>query len=608
MNRCILRTIVFAIGLAPCAAFAADPPPEGKEEAVKERFLGESRPLSGAPAFSTEARGALAALAGTTPEPRMPHDPARAVQHLAEAERYLNRGLILEALSFAADIPEGALPAELLPRQRALIAKATVLDPRPGAAPEVAEAAFEAAAQKPVFQALAHARAGQAAEAAATLSAHVDALTALPEPLQVRALPYLLAAAIDANDWATGRALVEAFQGHPGLADSAAFSYLLGQTALQYGEKLRAFDHFAVASGSADKWGHRARLQMVDLAVAHGGITADEQEHMLMRIYGAWRRGPEASETLLRLEGVQIEKGDRLAALETLSTLMTNHAGSPEAGEAQARARTVLAEAYRRFLTEGADLNTVIETHARIARNYRFFEGFDVLAEKFGNHLLSVGITGLAAQEFRLTGEYLAAAESLDLFETPDARIDALRLKEAEALLAGGQLERAKALLVQPLAAEDARSAARLASLRAEYFGRTGEALQETADALEATPSGYIRELAEQYFEAEQWDRARLEYLKLAGVMGDRLATPDAVNLFLAAERSGDAALSKVLGELLAQRQDFDRAALAEEVSLGSPIDTDIRSDALEALVERASQVLTDVDALVEEPAEDSQE
>lgn len=609
MNRINLQALSIVAGLALGPAIAADPPPdEAAEDAVAERVLGESRPLSTAPAFSTAARTMLSALAENEPEPRTPNDPARALQHLELAKRYFRDGLILEALSFAEGIPAGALPPERAQQQRTLIAQATVLDPRPGAAPQVPSAAFEAAAQREVFQALAQARAGQAGQAAATLSANVGDLTALPEPIQVRALPYLLLAAIDANDWQTSRALVEAFQGHPGLANSAAFSYLLGHTALQYGEKLRAFDHFAAASGSVDKWGHRARLQMVDLAVAHGGITADEQEHMLMRIYGAWRRGPEASGTLLRIEKVQLRAGDRLGALQTLSTLMMNHAGSPEAQGAQTRASAILADSYEALLRDGADLNSVIETHARIARDYRFFRGFDVLAERFGNYLLSVGITGLASQEFRLTGEYLAAAESLGLFKTPDERFDILRLKEAEALLAGGQLERAKALLVQPLRVDEPRSAARLASLRADYFGRTGEALQESADALEATPSGYIRELAEQYFAAEEWELARLEYLKLAGVLGDRLPTRDAVNLFLAAQRSGDTALSKVLGELLAQREDFDLGAFTEEVAIDAPIDPDIRSEALEALVERASQVLTDVDALVDAREQDQQE
>lgn len=601
MNRYILRIIAFMVGLASGAAFAADPEPAEAEPVPDETVLGAARPMGEAPVFYMDMRDAMAGLATTQGAPRMPNDASRSVHHLQLAERYLNKGLILEALSFAEGIPAGALSPELAQKRDYLAAVARVLDPRPGSVPQVAEGAFSAMPQQEVFEALAHARAGRVTQAAAGMVSHVDDLTELPVPLQVRALPYLLQATIEANDWATSRALVLAFQDHPALADSAAFSFLLGQTALQYGERLRAFDHFAIASGSADKWGHRARLRMVDLAVANGGVTAEEHQHMLMRIYGAWRRGPEASGTLLRIEELQTARGDRLGALETLSTLMTNHAGSPEAQAGQERARSILAEYYREFLRDGADLNTVIENHGRVAKDYRFFQGFDAFAEKFGDHLLSLGITGRAAQEYRLTGEYLAAASGLDLFDTPKERFDALRLKEAEALLAGGQLERAKGLLEQPLDVDAPRAAARLASLRAEYFARTGEALSETDDALQATPSGYIRELAEQYFEAEDWERARLEYLKLARVLGDDLPTTDAANLFLAAERSGDMALSKVLGELLAQRQDFDPSSLMAEVGSGPAIGPEIRRKALEAVVERTGRMLTDVGALVEE-------
>lgn len=597
MNIVITSGFILFSCLGVGVALAADPPEPVEGEGVEAAAASQHQPLASTPQFYAGNRVALRRLAETQEKGRTPTDPSRAVVHLELAEAYFDKGLILEAWSFAEDISDEALPPERAATRRQLLAMAAVLDPRPGAKPQVADTAFDDAPKRAVFQALAHARAGRATQAAATLAAHIDDLTSLPVAIQARALPYLLLAAIEANDWTTSRALVVAFQDHPVLANSAAFSYLLGHTALENGERLRAFDHFTVASGSADKWGHRARLQMVDLAVAHGSVTATEHEHMLMRIYGAWRLGPEASGTLLRIEELQMREDNRLGALQTLSTLMTNHAGSEEALGARGRARTILAEYYRRLIRDDADLNTVIESHEKVASDYRFFEGFDVYAEVFADHLLSVGISGRAAQEYRLTGEYLAAAKSLGLFETPTERTDALRMKEAEALLEGGQIARAKGILEVPLSVDAPRMAARLASLRAVYFARTGETINE-AEATSARPSGFIRELAEQYFEAEEWESARLEYLKLARVMGDDLATPDAVNLFLAAERSGDAALTKVLGDLLAQRQDFDQASVAAELTDDATMDDKIRRSTLEAIVERADQVLTDVDAL----------
>lgn len=581
-------------------ALADDPPEPVGGEGVAADAATAHQPLASTPQCYGGHRAALRRLAETQEADRTPTHPSRAVEHLELAEDYFEKGLILEAWSFAEDISDEALPPDLATKRLQLLAMATVLDPRPGAKPQVADSAFEAMPKRAVFQALAHARAGRAAQAAASLADHIDDLTSLPVAIRARALPYLLLSAIEANDWITSRALVVAFQDHPALAGSAAFSYLLGHTALQNGERLRAFDHFTAASGSADKWGHRARLQMVDLAVAHGGVTAKEHEHMLMRIYGAWRLGPEASGTLLRIEDLQMQQGNRLGALQTLSTLMTNHAGSEEALEARGRARLILAEFYRRLIKDGADLNTVIKSHEEVASDYRFFEGFDVYAEMFADHLLSVGLSGRAAQEYRLTGEYLAAAKSLGLFETQSERTDALRLKEAEALLEGGQIARAKGILEVSLSVDAPRMVARLASLRAVYFARTGETLSE-AEATSARPSGFIRELAEQYFEAEQWDLARLEYLKLARVMGDDLATPDAVNLFLAAERSGDAALSKVLGDLVAQRPDFDQASVAAGLNIAAETDDKIRRKTLDAVVERAERVLIEVDALASE-------
>ncbi len=181
-----------------------------------------------------------------------------------------------------------------------------------------------------------------------------------------------------------------------------------------------------------------------------------------------------------------------------------------------------------------------------------------------------------------------------------------LKLKEAEARIDAGQMDRA-ATLLRYEGESDGNSdhLARLSALRARYSELTGLTLEDASDAA-AHSAAYIRLMAQQHFADENWAEARSHYLKLVRLLGPKLQDRDAVELILAAHRSGDEELTRVLSGIVAQRYDLTKEALDPELLLDHPFPLELRQEIAEASLSRADRVIKQVVELSNEEASEA--
>ena len=584
MMRFILASLP---ALAACLA-ALPVHSAGKPEPVDEKEKEPIYVLADAPGGYGEAQSDLVLTLG-------PADGApRSLTLLALARLSLENGLALDGLSYAeAAAAEDPTP-ETQARSAQMMAALSVIDLRPRPLPEGTVETLAAPGDLPYRQAIlaaAHARTGDHEAAVETLTPALEDLAELPRGLATRLVPLLLDAAVERHAWDTARALAVRALDEPWLRDGSALEYQLGRIALYYEDGVRAFDHLAKAAAQDDIWSHRARMALIGLVQESGAATPEEIQEMLIRAYSSWRGDEETIQTLKRLEEVSVRAGDPIGALMALSRIMTNYPGSPAAAAARIRAHQTIKSYYDAGLMGEIPLDKFLSGHAKIARDYRFVEGYDLATERFADHLLSLGATGRAGDEYRLAYEYLEAAEQLGLFSTPLARIEALRLKEADARLTGGRTARAAAILGRAFEAEGPGVADRLGKLRARYFELTGETL-EGGTAPEAPSATYIRLIAEEHYAAEDWAAAKGAYLKLAEALGEELPPEDAVALVLSAHRSGDTTLSGVLADVFSDRIGISAETLDDDVVLERPIEVEMRAAIARAVVDRAERAL----------------
>ncbi|MDG4648650.1 hypothetical protein P6F26_09340 [Roseibacterium sp. SDUM158017] len=507
---------------------------------------------------------------------------------------HLAHGLVPEGASVVASLGEASLGVEREARRRLLGAMFSALDTRVGADPAIAVEVLEASRPYGVPGILlAHAqqRLGRPETAVATLSHVVDDLDALPADLAVQVLPDLLGATVTVEDWALASRLAErvAVLRSPG---DGALPYLMGKAALGGGDLPVAFERFVDASAARDVWGHRARMEIVALGQETGAIDAVEALSMLHQAHALWRGDADEVRTLLEIERVAAEAGIANEAILALGEVIARHGGSPEAPAAAERAVSLVHAFYRDGTTGAIPLDDFVEGHREIADVFRFFPGFAEASEGFADHMLSVGATAAAAREYRLTREYLEAAGALGLDAPDPGRLDALRLKEAEARLAGGQGHAAGALLAAPLVAGDAALDSRLAVLRARHFAITGERAFEVD--LDTGPGSetFLRLVAEAHAAAGEWDGARAAYVALRDLLGDDLPLADAVGLLIAAHQSGDADLVAAVEPVLSRRGGI----AAEAVTAGFAPDplaaTGLSADSARTLLQRAERAI----------------
>ena len=472
-----------------------------------------------------------------------PDPPAVVDARLDLAELYLSELMVPEGLSLLVGLDLSAMRADQAVRWQALSLALNALRPagdwRPGPdAPYGAD--YAGWPEQPLWQVVVDLRRGGSAPSEMLLRAASTRLLNYSDPVVIRLLPLLLEAAIDGEYWGLARRIATEFGRFDELRDSGAYAFLRGRVALDGGDRLAAFDYFARASEGADGFAQRARIALIDLGLSSGALPLEDARSLLRQARRLWRGDLLEAAVLQRLALIEYNLGDEVATLEVLGSIINGFAREPVAERAVRQSTVLLEQYYEGVKTSDVGLADLLLAHRRIAADYRFQKGFAKQAEFFADTFMDAGATGIAAREYGLIHDYLLVAQDLGMREVAQERLNALRMKQAGALAAGGQYEEAAVLLAADLPTEDAGLRDRWNLLRARVFAEIGQSAAVLGTKVAAPSEEYLRLMAEAQFASEDWEQAREAYARLWRVRRAELPFGDAINLLLAAYRSGD--------------------------------------------------------------------
>jgi tetratricopeptide (TPR) repeat protein len=513
---------------------------------------------------------------------------------------YLARGFIREGRDIAETLAQATMSPAMEAQRDLLSAALAVLDPlwQGDIADAVATLETASGGAARVFEAYGLQRLQDADGAAAVLSNSERSFDAMPPALVERTLPLLLEAAVAAEDWTLARGLAERMRAiHED--GEGALPYLVGLVALGGGQDLVAFEQFVEASAARDVWAHRARLQIVRLGLHYQAIDHDEALSMLARADALWRGDEDALETLLDIERVATDAGNWKAAAIALGTLMTRYPDTLAAEEARPRALSHLQQFYATGINGEIDFDRFISGHREVSALFRFTPGFEQASAAFADFLVAVGATAAAAQEYRLTREYMEAGAELGLREPNPVQLDRLVLREAEMHLVSGRMGAAELLLGQRLRSGDAALHARRQQLRERYVALTGEQITQ-GDVDPGGSAEMLRVAARAHIANRAWHSARDTFVELWRLVGDDLPPADAIGLLVAAERSGDTHLAETIAPLLSEQSE----ALSRVVPAGAAPNASgphLGAESASALLDRADEALERAGMIVDD-------
>ena len=512
---------------------------------------------------------------------------------LSMAEFYLAHGMTVEGSSIVDELKPETLSAQQNARKARISVALNVLDPWQREVGQENALLLEGSdkwSNHALFRALYFIRKGKVAQAAPYLVDATIDITTLSESIQELALPKLLEAAVDIEDWVTARKFAVLFSKENHLKDGTAYNYLLGRTAESGGDFLVAFDYYVKASEGSDKWSQHARLALVKLGMKTETLSKQDVRDLLEQSRFIWRGDALASEALNALIAAELSLHNIPAALEILGEIIYNNQNHDTVTKAKDQAYPLLADYYEEGLTGKIPISRFLREHQRIAADYRFQKGFDVFSEKFADRLFSIGASDEAAREYETTYNYLSVARDLGLFEVPSERVDRLRLKQAKALLRGGQYDLAGPVLSYGAESTETEITNAFAILKSELFNLTGN-MQSILDIKATEPSAsYLRIKAEAYFSLEDWKGAIATYNTLWKQQGDHFLFTDALNLLMAAYREKDAELALKLTKSfpdlteIPQWQEIATALFKEYKTIDTLQQDKIATDITEAL------------------------
>ncbi|KFE35698.1 hypothetical protein [Thioclava atlantica] len=504
--------------------------------------------------------------------------PARAVARLDLAEFYLAHVMLPEGRSILGDeMPEGLPPAERA-RWRAISAGFRIME---GAGVPPGELLPNAEwANWPEYHLWAALNAitqGDAVELEGNLAGATDRLEAYPPVFVEACLPALLEGAIAVAKWPLAERLSKAFDDYPELKAEPVYSFLLGRVAERSHHPEKAYAAYREAAKGQDRYAQRARLASVDLGLKQGWLTPDQALSQLAEANLAWRGDRFDLQALERRAELGEKAGREADALEAYGEILTRFSDRPQA-QATAQAADRL---LKTFYAQGAEgkipLAEFADAHQRLEPYFEFRPDFQIYAEEFADRLLDLGATTQAAAEYRKIREASEALDKSDPEAVSQDRVAHLALKEAEALARGGQFERAAKVLEVSERPTDAQGRDQFNAVQARVLAEAGNTDAALMTKVTSHSVEYLRLLARLYWKKGDWKEAVRYYRELWKRASDGFSETDAVELLLAAYRSGDLTTARSVAAVLprlAGRDDLNKLVenlLAEPAAL-SPL------------------------------------
>lgn len=459
-------------------------------------------------------------------------------------------------------------------------------------------------ADAPLFDALHHIARGAHDEARPLLASARAILDGYPPALSDPAALQLFWSAIESGTWNVARSVAARLERENETRQSAGYRFLLGRAAEVGGDVVSAFDNYAAAAAGFDEWAQRARLALIELGRGTDALSAADARQLLTQARALWSGGALALATLQRLAELELAEERVLSALDVLGDIVWLHPGTHEAEAAAAQADALIDAIYARGLAGEMPLVELIAAHRAIETDYGNRAVFDAFAEPFADHLAANGASGLAAAEFGAIRARIAARTEQalsDQLADPDVIAglhltqDRLRLKHAAALMQGGRLIEAEALLVGAITTPDGPHDL-YNLMRAQLYAATQRPAEVLATRMIEPNEDYLRLRAEAAFQLGDWDEARNAYEALLLHTGPGVEARDQINLLLAAHRSGDPDRVRALIHSF-DHLDTHWTALAARLTADAPDVLPLRDNAARQRVEDADFALRQLQA-----------
>ena len=512
------------------------------------------------------------------------------------AEFYLAHAMLREGRSVLGSVAPDTLAPAAQARWGALSAALRIMGGQGMAADAVANPLVPANASWPdydLWAALNAIRQKDETAIRAHLALAVPRLDAYPGAVEAACLPMILEAAIDSRQWGLAKSVAMRFDRFPALKARPVYHFLLGLAAERVTRPKKAIEAYGEAAKGTDLYAQRARLALVDMGLNDGQMPPAAARALLERSLSLWRGDDYERETLRRLAKVDRALADWPALLEVLGRIVTEFPDSPDAAPARAQAHGLIAGYYQLGLAGKVPLADFVTTHRRIMPLFRLDEVFEQQAEHFADRLLDLGATAMAAQEYDRIDASLGVAQDLSLWPVKAGRRTGLRLKQADALIRGGQFDAAAVALAGVTAPGPGAQSDRLNALRAQVYSGRGET-ERVIDTTVAEPSaGYLRLLAQAYWLKGDWPAAAARYDRLWHSYPDAFGGTDAINLLLAAYRAGDRATAQKVADAFPHLADSPQATAFVAGLLKTPVSlSPLKQSAADARLESAANVI----------------
>lgn len=539
--------------------------------------------------FDSEQRADIQALAAAQTPTQLQ------LARLDLAELYLAHLMLPEGRSVLNAIAAGDLDAAGKARLGALAAGYQLMAGKPLAAdaPDSPLAAANADWPDYDFWAAINAIRGKdTAGIKAHLAKAVDRLAAYPPVYAEACLPMFLQAALDVQDWSLAKAIAVKFDAYPDLKARPIYTYLLGEAALDVKRPQSAVYAFRQAAAGTGPYAGRARLRLIELGLDTNALTPEAAQKQLQDMLPDWQGGQVELETLRRLAGIDRDLGAWPDLLEVLGRILRDYPDSPDAGPAGKQAESLISSYYPYAISSDVPLDQLIKMHRRITPYFERDPAFESQSEALADHLLKLGATVMAAAEYARIHDALALVRQQKLWTVDPGRLAHLKLREAEALAAGGQYRQAAEALAAmgtPVPAEAEAAAA----LQLKIYAGLGEGAKAAGVALADPRPEDLRRVARADFDTGAWSKAATEYGQLRKAHPQDFGATDAINMLLAAYRAGDTATARAMADALPQLGvGKDLSAMAAGlVSPATPI-SPLKQQAAEARIAAAAAAI----------------
>ena len=353
-------------------------------------------------------------------------------------------------------------------------------------------------------------------------------------------LPVLLEAAIELDRRQYVDAALRLLDEQQDSSAATAGTFLHARAAEKRGNDTTALKGYLDAASGWDHYAVRARLAIADMSLRNGSRGALlAAQNALSNGSEAWRGGQYELEVLRRLGRVYHALDNDAEHVLTLGKLLLRFPYRAETASIEEEAQGLLKAVYDKGREGQYPLSAWMALHLKLLPYFRYLDGFTDQIETFGDYMLTLGATDLAAKEFRRAARILQEKQ-----EEKDSsfiqNIFRLHLKLAQTQLRAGSYADARLTLdlmdVDDAGALEEEYRIVMAGVLAQLGDRP--ALMETK--VKAPSSDYLRNLGLAFSEEQRWTQAADVLLRLWNKYPEEFYLQDATRLLIAAYRSDD--------------------------------------------------------------------